>query len=531
MDFRPALYLLALCLVSMLAMFIRPAPKRNRYVRANAGKTKRGLFIRNKGECQPYKELYFKLHHLEQHADVLPEAKSLLLSFFSEALQSECKESTILSIDGFSAATVDSFVRKELDAVTREWHDYLARRKAGKHRELFQSAADARRWLVRMAPIKFVDGVWLGHIHKATTPFADRRTTKAAWQVLSEELGDGNLAKSHAYVYAQLLQKIGVPVVAPDSIDFIRYPGMDDARVWRSALSQLLISLFPHEFLPEILGFNLNFEMLTLETLVTAKELREVGFDPYYFTLHITIDNADTGHTAMASSIVTEYLRSVAARKGDAAAHQAWKRVQAGFVLCKNLNLPSNINPPLKTEKEILAIFQAKAAASNRVHESCPVSFGGRSLSTWLKPEEFARPEWQMDFLRCLGNAEPWVYKGNSSRSRLIQQLAWGGSMFGAFTDREVAVVRDWIDRLVPQRAEAYMTFTGRTDMDESPPQNPDLRVDYPVFAPAVFDVIDASQALVTEPLTVDMSKLDIHRLLPLWFTHPCLLESFVCVP
>ncbi|PFH61440.1 hypothetical protein XA68_17344 [Ophiocordyceps unilateralis] len=455
----------------------------------------------------------------------------MLLSFLSEALKSERTPSTILSLEHFSAAVLDGFIRTELDTVTSAWHDYLVRRKAGRPRELFRTADDARRWLVRMAPVKLVDGAWLGHIHKATTHFADRHITRAAWQILSEELGDGDLAKSHVDVYAKLLRLVAAPVAAPDSVDFVQHPDMNDARVWRSAVAQLLISLFPHQFLPEVLGFNLHFEMLTLETLVTAKELREVGFDPYYFTLHVTIDNVDSGHTAMASQIVTDYLRSVTAREGEAAAQQAWKRVQAGFVLSKNL--PSDMSAPTSSPlvAEVLAIFEAKAKAAHRIHEHCPMSFGGRSLSTWLDPCAFSRPEWQMDFLRCLGNAKPWVYKGNSGRSRLIHQLSWGGSMFGAFTDREVAVLRDWIDGLVPPSAELYTSLTGRTDISESPPGALRLGVDYPVFLPAAFDLDDASRPLVTQPLTVDASRLQTHKLLPLWFTHVCLLESFVSVP
>ncbi|XP_044718951.1 iron-containing redox enzyme domain-containing protein [Hirsutella rhossiliensis] len=322
-------------------------------------------------ECQPYKELYHKLHNLEHHVEVLPRAKSLLLSFFSEALHSERSRSSILSLDCFSATALNGFVQEELDAVTRKWRKYLSGRKAGQPRTLFQSAADARRWLVRMAPVKLVDGAWLGHIHKITTPFADRRITRAAWQVLSEELGDGDLVKNHVHLYAQLLQQIGAPVGEPGSVDFIRHLGMDDPQVWRAALAQLLISLFPHEFLPEILGFNLHFEMLTFETLVAMKELREVGYDAYYFTLHVTIDNASTGHTAMASYIVTDYLRSVEVRKGHAAAYQAWKRVQAGFMLSESSsNIRAATDCPLVAE--VLAIFQKKVDTSNRIHDNCP---------------------------------------------------------------------------------------------------------------------------------------------------------------
>ncbi|KAL2105775.1 hypothetical protein VUR80DRAFT_7778 [Thermomyces stellatus] len=501
------------------------------------GSTKARRDVPRGDGLQRYKQLYFKLHNLEHHPDVISEAKTLLLYFLSDGVQNELEArhahvgTTILSLEEFSAANLYSFVDSELSDVTGQWRHYVARRAEGGPRELFADASDARRWLVRHTPLKFVDGAWLGHVHKITTPFALRRITKAAWQILSEELGDGDLAKCHAYVYAQLLRKVGAPAPAPDSEAFLRHPGMDDPAIWRSAVTQLLISLFPNEFLPEILGFNLNFEMMTLETLMASKELREVGIDPYYFSLHITIDNADSGHTAMAARIVAEYIGLAAAREGDAAARQAWKRVQAGFCLSKNMHRsPDGPGPDPVLNDKVTEIFLAKSVASRGVHEHCPARIAGRSLAAWLDPALFRQREWQVDFLRCLSDAKPWVYKGDSGRSRILTQLNWGGSMFGAFTDREVAVVRAWVDSLGAPGATAYEEFTGRTMADS-------LLKEAPKRSPAAPDIMndlqtgDVSSAMEADPGLPDTSKLDVRKLLPLWFAHSCLLESCIAVP
>ncbi|OAQ93982.1 ABC transporter [Purpureocillium lilacinum] len=485
--------------------------------------------------CQQYKSLYFKLHNLEQHNDVLPEAKKLLLSFFSDALKSENFRSegddgtSILSITDYSNKALDNFVHAQLDAATTEWQHYLARRKNGSPRELFDDAAEARQWLVQKAPHKLVDGAWLGHVHRATAPFAYRRVTKAAWQVLSEELGDGDLAKCHAYVYARLLEKVGSPVPAPTSANFVENTTVTDTGLWRSAVAQLLISLFPDEFLPEILGFNLHFEMLTLETLMAAKELREVGIDPYYFTLHVTIDNADTGHTAMASRIVADYLELISAEHGPAATQQAWKRVQAGFLMSKNVHHSYND----KLTERIVTIFTAKSIASHRIHDHCTMTLGGQSLSKWLDPTLFHRLDWQAKFLKCLRNAKPWIHKGNSSKSRLVRQLSWGGSMFGAFTDREVVVVKDWIDSLVPAGPETYQTFTGHLGTPESSersslPSAKDARSFADIFA-SMDEAIELDLPLA--PLALDPSDINVGKLLPLWFAQAGLLDFAVSVP
>lgn len=61
----------------------------------------------------------------------------------------------------------------------------------------------------------------------------------------------------------------------------------------------------------EILGFDFHFEPITLPTLVALRELEELRTNACYFLLHVCIDNADTGHTAMALEIVIRYLEFV----------------------------------------------------------------------------------------------------------------------------------------------------------------------------------------------------------------------------
>ena len=62
------------------------------------------------------------------------------------------------------------------------------------------------------------------------------------------------------------------------------------------------------QLLPEVIGFNLGYEQLPLHLLITACERNELGLDPYYFTLHITVDHADTGHAQRAVQAVFDTL-------------------------------------------------------------------------------------------------------------------------------------------------------------------------------------------------------------------------------
>ncbi|KAK6339763.1 hypothetical protein TWF718_009157 [Orbilia javanica] len=501
-------------------------------------------------QLQFHKELYFKLQNLEQYPEILPQARDELISLLSETLERASQLSGgILSLRTYSREELLEFSRKEHNNVMEKWEQYLSRRRTGSPRELFATREEAKRWLVQSAPVKYVDGAWLGHIHKITTPFALRRITKNAWQVLSEELGDGDVEKNHVYIYRRLIESICPDLPAGDSIDFI-HPRhnlhLSEPGPWKAAVAQLLISLFPHEFLPEILGFNMHFEAVTLETLQAAKELKELKIDPYYFILHVSIDNADSGHAAMAVETVIEYIESIRAKEGYAAAQEAWVRVQAGYVLSNGLptaptgattnKSASQRRPFSDLEREVIRIFRTKADVSQKIHCGSSLKLGGRAIHEWLESSVLASEENQVKFLDVLSNTKPWVYKGESKRSRFIKELSWGGKMFGSFTRIEVVTVERWIDSLGSGDLKFYWRFINKEEvLSEEIVRNRDICSHHPVFETvSITDHLEGISDIEYFPmsLTIDNAAEPDHtRLLPLWFTHPCLLEHLVCTP
>ncbi|XPS92728.1 hypothetical protein M3J09_002110 [Ascochyta lentis] len=504
-------------------------------------------------ELKTYKQLYYKLHNLEHHSEILPECRGLLLSLLSSTLSDALQDpdSGILSVKEFSRKDLNRFLKEKDLEVTTRWEEYLARRKAGGSREIFGDREEAKWWLKQASPVKYVDGAWLGHINKINTPFKYRNITKNAWQVMSEELGDGDLAKNHVYVYQQLMNDINAGLPAADTEDFIdSRHNLDQTRCWKAAMAQLLISLFPHDYLPESLGFNMAYESLPLHLLKTVKELREVRLNPYYFELHISIDNADTGHAAMAMAAVADYIDRVKKDEGSAAAHIAWKRVQAGYVLAEGLpTTPESPSLKMKTEEAfprtetealLIDIFAAKAFVAHKIHCNSRLKIGRRSLVDWLEPKAFADKRWQKEFLHDLGNCRPWVIKGNSEKSKLVKELSWEGKMFGSFTQTEVAIVKAWIDdfgspvEMPRSNPKVYFDFT---EQPSEPPKtvasaSPDIFVDYPVFSaptPSPLDLEQEDSDSRTLELVID--KQNLRNLLPLWFTSPTLLESLPSVP
>lgn len=505
-------------------------------------------------ELRTFKELYFKLHNLEQHPNILPECRELLVSLLSTTIDEAFKDTgtTILSVDTFSRTRLNRFLKAKDEDCTNGWEEYLARRRAGGSREVFGDREEAKWWLKQAAPVKYVDGAWLGHINKITTPFKYRKITKNAWQVMSEELGDGDLAKNHVHVYRRLMEDIDAGLPAASSKDFIdpRHK-LDQIRCWKAAVAQLIISLFPHDFLPESLGFNMAYESLPLHLLKTVKELREVRLNPYYFELHISIDNADSGHAAMAMAAVADYIDIVEREEGVAAAQVAWRRCQAGYILAEGLPTtpespslklePEGPFPRTDTESALLEVFAAKAFVAHKIHCNSRLKIGRRSLVDWLEPKAFGDKQWQREFLTDLANCKPWVIQGDSENSRLVKELSWEGKMFGSFTQTEVEIVKAWIDTLGASKQisksdpSVYYNFTKQSPKTPTAAALTDLDVlvNHPVLSSQHLPTlaVNARNASDFHHTGLRLDKTKLQNFLPVWFTSPALLESLPSVP
>src|SRR5690606_32642229 len=196
--------------------------------------------------------------------------------------------------------------------VHARYADYLEERRGGAPRRFFTNRAHALYVLRSVAPTKLVDGAWLYGLvaHWSSPRLSDLVRTYV------EELGEGMVDKNHVVLYRHLLA-----AHALDPLD-----DLPDA-LYEPGLIQLALGWTAAEFLPEVVGFNLGYEQLPLHLLITPYELNELGIDPYYFPLHVTVDNGDTGHARRACQAVLDLLP----RLDDGGAF--WRRVQAGCKL------------------------------------------------------------------------------------------------------------------------------------------------------------------------------------------------------
>lgn len=498
---------------------------------------------------------------------------------------------------------------------TSRYEAYLSRRRLGGPREMFPTKEYATEWLRLAGVVKYVDGGWLSGVLDVASGRAaglpesefkesgalERSVGKMAWQVISEEFGDGDLTKNHVYVYERLLESLstgGIDATGRAIPGFQQgFDGLPDdqgaPRCWEAAIAQQCIGLLAssREFFPEAIGFNMAYEALPYHLLVTSRELRELGIDDYYFALHVTIDNADSGHAAIARVAVERYLEGIRKRDGQEAMEKMWRRVQAGYILAEGLPTtpcsPKEFEPvkgsdglqtwrmvqaaadadPMATasdvEKRLIDLLGRKSFAAEKMHCPSRMTIQGKTIEEWLDPHSWTA-EKGLAFVRALGEKKPWVHHGDPAKSKLVKELEWGGRMFGAFSKRETELVRVWIRSLGADKVDeveqvnnlcgTYATFVG--EVPNKARSLSDEQLEDPLIKLVVDPLRSTPERSIAEicrrfpsvnetdmPVTLDellaesrktdqlTRPVDVSKVLPVWLVSSSLMELFPFSP
>lgn len=314
---------------------------------------------------------------------------------------------------------LEAWMQAQHEAAGRQYQDYLAARKAGAPRWYFSGKAHALYFLRAVAPTKLVDGAWL---YGLTRHWRDHRLSSLL-HIYLEELGNGVAAQNHVLLYRQLLEGNACE-------DWHTLP---EAFFTQGAI-QLALAARSETFLPEIIGFNLGYEQLPLHLLITAYELRELNIDPYYFSLHCTIDNAHSGHARAAVNAVFEVMPTFGAT-------QAYmERVAAGMQLSTaGLGTLAAIRH-FDLMAEVVRILQGKAQLGQYMHtHHCQIE--GKTLNEWLaEPEQMAR-------LLYVLQKTGWICRHQDPAQSRFWKIITGekAPMFGVFNGYEQQVIYDWI--------------------------------------------------------------------------------------
>lgn len=317
-----------------------------------------------------------------------------------------------------SPAQLDHWSACRAASVAEQYALYLQAWRHGAARQYFANRSQALWFLQQVAPTKAVDGAWLqGVLHHWHDP-----RYHGLIRTYLEELGEGDPRCNHVLIYQRLLSRVGCQELLP----------LASARHLQGAL-QLALGQHFDAFLPEVIGYNLGYEQPPLHLLITTHELAELGIDGHYFQLHVTIDNAASGH----------------ARKAIHALRQLWpgpggedfyRRVRRGYRLNDlDTDTPSLI-ASFDLEGELLAALERKRLFGQRMHsDHCRLQ--GRTLNQWL-----SAPGAMPGLLKAF-EQHGWVRRGEDPANSRLWRLIEGpdAAMFGVFSAYEKQLWHDWI--------------------------------------------------------------------------------------
>jgi hypothetical protein len=333
-----------------------------------------------------------------------------------EAMPEELREAIVAD----NPLALQTWIQTSAQDAGRQYQAYLEGRKHGEPRRFFSCKSHALHFLLRVAPTKMVDGAWLSGL---TRQWDDPRYASLIKTYL-EELGEGRSDKNHVVLYQQLLRRYDLDC---------EWQALEEP-YFLQGLTQLALGYHAETFLPEVVGFNLAYEQLPLHLLITTHELEELNIDPYYFMLHVTVDNALTGHAMRAACAVFEALPRRQQRQAF------MMRMQHGMQLNSvGLGTPALIRD-FNPEREIIEVFRKKATVGKFMHAS-PCKLGAWSINEWL-----ADPLKIPQLLAALVEAG-WIKRHQDpAQSRFWKLLeSEHASMFGVFTPYEKQLIYDWI--------------------------------------------------------------------------------------
>lgn len=355
---------------------------------------------------------------------------------------------------------------------------YLRERREGAPRRHFAKRSHALHFLQAVAPTKQVDGAWL---YGVLEHWSDPRLLPLV-HICLEEMGHGIPARNHVLVYQRLLDSLGCD--AP--------PELSDAHFIQGTL-QLALGYLAQDYLPEVLGYNLGYELPPLHLMITSHELRELGIDPEYFRLHVTIDNAATGHGRKALQALQANLPQLADRDAFL------RRVHAGYRLNDAGLSNRQLLDGFDLEAEVLAMLERKRPFARQMHDD-RARIGGRTVNQWM-----AGPGRMGDFLAAL-EQQGWIKRHQDPAHSRLWNLVAGDSaaMFGVFNPYERQLLHDWI----------------AGEWSESPQRNPWSGSEKAsAAAPARAEFAAEERALLNELSTLSPSSR-MHRLVALMAPH-----------
>ncbi len=262
--------------------------------------------------------LYYYLLNVDIFPDILPTAR--------KKVQRQLKTCALFSRLPFRHYSHQRFERYISDCYHRETKAY----RPLDGRPVF--SREAYVWgLEQVAPMILIDGCWL--LNSQRLHSVSPEISRILFSIYCDEIGNGELQQNHPFIFQQLLDSLSIQLPPAGSKEFSQHPGFINC-AFDLPVFMLSLASFPQLFFPELLGLNMAIELSGLGKgyLQLVDDWKYWGIDPTIARIHISIDNAASGHTFLAKKAIRIYMDEILQRNGDCfILDQHWKRIYNGF--------------------------------------------------------------------------------------------------------------------------------------------------------------------------------------------------------
>ncbi len=268
------------------------------------------------------REMYFRLVNEYENRHYWPRAYRFARKWLDSHERGLKKNPSLVPFEHYSHASLDHWLDKKHDEQVNSYHPLESCPEEAKE--------DVIHTAVQLAPLTMIDGAWLRAFVSAE--LVNTRVGSLLYHIYIDELGNGDTATHHGNIYRDLVASMGYDLPPFTSRDFARLKLFEDES-FEVPVFWLSISLFPRQFMPEILGLNLAMELSGVggEYRRSGDVLRHYGFSAQFTELHNSIDNVATGHTAWAIDAIKVHLDEMNLRGGASEADRHWRRVWIGY--------------------------------------------------------------------------------------------------------------------------------------------------------------------------------------------------------
>jgi hypothetical protein len=373
--------------------------------------------------------------NLDCYDGFLPTARSLAQGYLEAARQ--LQRSSGLEPELRPFAYTKEALEARLDQIYHGLIDDVTHYEAAQSWSM-RTKDDVVDWILQMAPFNQTDGAWLRAIADAG-PMDD--VNSLLFRIYSDELGGGDPELNHANVYTKLLRSAGFDLPAVRTRAYVDNDAIVDA-AFTLPLFQLVVSQFSQDYLPELLGMTLYLEWSSVELKNMVLLNRHFDLDTQFYELHIAIDNAASGHGAMARLAIERYLERVRIDSGEDAVQQQWQRIWDGYVAFSTTGdlakqVAEKQDKPSSPADKVAAMIADRAPIARLNH-------GTKQLGATPLNDLFADPPALMSALVDARIVKP----GDPEHSAFFDLVASTGPMFHIFSEPELETWQEWIRSL-----------------------------------------------------------------------------------